>query len=71
VIDLLYRGGTPAIRSIRRESKPGHRIYRKAGDLSRVLNDFGISIVSTSRGLMTNKKAREEGVGGEVICSVY
>lgn len=68
---LRYAGKQPAIQSITRISKPGHRAYRKAGELPRILNDYGIAIVSTSNGLMTNKKARELGIGGEVICSVY
>ena len=71
VLELLYEGKTPLIQNLKRESKPGHRKYRKAEELPRILNDYGVAIVSTSRGLMTNKKAREEGIGGEVICSVY
>ena len=59
------------IRSLRRESTPGHRRYCKAEALPRVLNDYGVAVISTSRGLMTNKEARTLGVGGEVICSVY
>lgn len=70
-IALSYDGKNPAIRAVNRESTPGHRMYRKADDLPRVLNDYGIAIVSTSRGLMTNKEARKLGIGGEVICSVY
>ncbi|OGH71131.1 MAG: 30S ribosomal protein S8 [Candidatus Magasanikbacteria bacterium RIFCSPHIGHO2_02_FULL_51_14] len=68
---LKYHGKKPAIQSIARESKPGRRQYRKAGEMPRVLNDYGIAIVSTSQGLMTNKQARKDGVGGEIICSVY
>lgn len=68
---LKYEGKDGVIRSLKRESKPGHRVYRRAKDLPRVLNDYGIAIVSTSAGLMTNKEARERGLGGEVICSVY
>lgn len=68
---LKYHGRTPAIRSLKRESKPGHRAYRKSTELPRILNDYGIAIVSTSQGLMTNKQAREAGIGGELICSVY
>ena len=71
VLELKYKGKEPTIRFIKRESKPGHRVYRKAGELPKVLNGFGIAIVSTSRGLMTDKQAREAGLGGEVICSVY
>lgn len=71
ILELKYVAGEPAIQSIIRESKPGHRMYRKADELPRILNDYGIAVVSTSQGLMTNKKARELGVGGEIICSVY
>lgn len=70
-ITLKYYGKQPAVQSVFRESKPGHRAYCKASELPRVLNDHGIAIVSTSRGIMTNKQARKEGVGGEVICSIY
>lgn len=70
-IELKYHGKVPAIRSITRESKPGHRAYRKSTELPRILNDYGIAIISTSKGLMTNKEARKEGIGGEIICSVY
>ncbi len=70
-LELKYNGRRPAIQSIVRESKPGHRVYRKVEELPKVLNGFGIAIVSTSKGLMTNKEAKEQGVGGEVICSVY
>lgn len=71
VLTLKYQGKRPAIQALVRESKPGHRVYRKAEELPRVLNDFGVAIVSTSQGLMTNKHARKLGIGGEVICSVY
>lgn len=70
-LELKYIGKKPAIQSIKRESKPGHRKYCKSDELPKILNDYGIAILSTSRGLMTNKKARKESVGGEVICSVY
>ncbi len=71
LIKLKYYGKKPAIQSIKRESKPGYRMYRKAEEMPKVLNDYGIAIVSTSKGLMTNKQARQEGVGGEILCSVY
>lgn len=71
VLTLKYVGRQPAIQSINRESTPGHRVYKQAQELPRVLNDYGIAIVSTSKGLMTNKEARKAGIGGEVICSVY
>ncbi len=61
----------PAMKSIQRASKPGLRQYKGSKDLPRVLNGLGIAIISTSRGLMTDKKARLENVGGEVICYVY
>lgn len=70
-LDLKYAGNTPAITSITRESTPGHRVYRKSTELPKVLNGFGIAIVSTSRGIMTAKEAKEKGVGGEVLCLVY
>jgi len=70
-LTLKYQGREGMIRSLRRESKPGHRRYCKAEELPRVLNDYGVAVISTSRGLMTNKEARTLGVGGEIICSVY
>jgi small subunit ribosomal protein S8 len=71
VVVLKYADKRPAITSLKRESKPGHRKYKKTMELPRVLNDYGLAIISTSKGLMTNKQAREQGLGGEVICSVY
>jgi small subunit ribosomal protein S8 len=71
VITLKYEGRDGVIQSIKRESKPGHRMYRKYEDLPKILNNFGVAILSTSQGLMTNKKAKELGIGGEVICSIY
>ena len=70
-VRLKYVGKKPAIQSIARESTPGHRMYRSAGELPKVLNGYGIAIVSTSQGIMTNKDARRLGIGGEVMCSVY
>ena len=61
----------PAIKSIRRASRPGLRQYKGSTELPRVLNGLGVAIISTSKGVMTDKKAREEKVGGEVICYVY
>lgn len=71
IIELKYRGGGPAIQSLLRESKPGHRAYRKAHELPKVLNGYGIAVVSTSQGIMTADEARKRGIGGEVMCSVY
>jgi small subunit ribosomal protein S8 len=59
-----------AIRELRRVSKPGLRQYRGKGDIPRVLNGLGIAIISTSKGVMTDKDARKESVGGEVLCYV-
>lgn len=70
-IELKYAGKRGAIQSITRESKPGHRQYRKAEEMPSILNGYGIAIVSTSQGLMTAKEAKKKGIGGEVICSVY
>ncbi len=61
----------PAIRSLRRVSKPGLRQYTGADTLPRVINGLGIAIISTSRGVMTDKEARQQNVGGEVLCYVY
>lgn len=60
----------PAIREIKRISKPGLRQYRSAADLPRVKNGLGIALVSTSKGLMTDKQARKENIGGELLCTV-
>ncbi len=70
-LDLKYAGNVPAITSITRESTPGHRMYRKSSELPKVLNGFGVAIVSTSHGIMTAQDARKKGIGGEVLCSVY
>jgi small subunit ribosomal protein S8 len=71
-IALKYHPTTKlsAIRELRRVSKPGLRQYRAAEELPRVLNGLGIAIVSTSKGVMTDKEARSENVGGEVLCYV-
>jgi len=66
-IKLKYFDGRPAIERIERVSRPGLRVYRGKGELPKVLNGLGISIVSTSSGLMTDAQARAEGLGGEVI----
>lgn len=63
--------GKPAIREIKRISKPGRRVYRGADDLPRVKNGYGIAIISTSKGVMTDKKARARRLGGEVLCTVF
>lgn len=63
--------GQPVIRKLGRISKPGLRKYSKADELPRIINGLGIAIVSTSKGLMTNKRAAAENIGGEVLCYVY
>lgn len=62
---------TPAIRKIKRVSKPGLRKYSSSSELPRVLNGLGIAIISTSHGVMTDKEARKQNVGGEVLCYLY
>ena len=71
-IVLKYKkSGRPAIANIKRISKPGLRIYVGKDELPRVLNNLGMAIISTSKGLMTNKEAKQTGLGGEVICEIY
>lgn len=67
---LKYYSGRPVIEKIERVSRPGLRIYKGRGDLPRVMNGLGVAVVSTSRGVMTDRKARSIGVGGEVLCVV-
>ncbi|HAZ40885.1 MAG TPA: 30S ribosomal protein S8 [Methylococcaceae bacterium] len=69
-VSLKYYQGQPVIESIQRVSKPGRRVYKGADDLPKVLGGFGVAIISTSSGLMTDKEAREGGHGGEVLCTV-
>ena len=71
LISLRYYEGKPVISQIDRVSRPSLRVYRSVGNISRVIGGLGIAIISTSRGVMTNKKARIENVGGEVLCYVY
>lgn len=70
-ITLKYSlGGDKVIHSLDRQSKPGRRIYRKVSDLPRVLSGMGIAVVSTSKGVMSDRLAREQNVGGELLCTV-
>ena len=69
-IKLKYYQGRPVISELKRISRPGLRIYKGADELPSVLGGLGISIISTSKGIMTDRAARSAGVGGEVICSV-
>ena len=69
-IGLKYYAGRPVIERIDRVSKPGLRVYRGANDIPRVMNGLGVAIVSTPKGVMTDRKARASNVGGEVLCVV-
>jgi small subunit ribosomal protein S8 len=69
-IALKYYAGRPVIEKIERISTPGLRIYRGKQDLPKVMNGLGVAIVSTSKGVMTDRKARASGIGGEVLCVV-
>ncbi len=69
-IGLKYYSGRPVIEKIQRVSRPGLRIYKSSEDIPKVMNGLGIAIVSTSKGLMTDRKARANGIGGEVLCVV-
>lgn len=72
-IALKYDAATkePAIRSLERMSRPGLRLYSKPADIRRVKNGLGIAIISTSKGVMTDKEARTQNVGGEVMCHIW
>jgi small subunit ribosomal protein S8 len=70
-IQLRYTNQIPALKGIKRESTPGRRIYTGKGKIPWVRSGMGVSIVSTSSGMMTGKEARQRGIGGEVMCSVW
>lgn len=63
--------GVPAIRRLARVSKPGRRVYRGANEIKPVLNGLGVSFVSTSQGLLTDQQARDQRVGGEILCEIW
>lgn len=69
-ISLKYYAGRPVIEKIERVSKPGLRVYKGSDNLPKVMNGLGVTIVSTSKGVMTDHKARAAGIGGEVLCVV-
>jgi small subunit ribosomal protein S8 len=71
VIELKYADGKPAIREISRVSRPGRRVYSKIQDVPRVYNGLGISVLSTPRGILSDRDARAANVGGEVLCRVF
>ena len=70
-IDLKYYNGTPVIKRIKRISKPGIRVYSKINDLQKSYGGLGISILSTPKGVMSDQKARDNNVGGEILCEVF
>ncbi|MGB0507182.1 MAG: 30S ribosomal protein S8 [Pikeienuella sp.] len=70
-ISLKYYDGAPAIRQVKRVSTPGRRVYSNVSDIPQVKNGLGVSIVSTSRGVMSDAQARAANVGGEVLCTVF
>jgi small subunit ribosomal protein S8 len=69
-IALKYHAGRPVIERLERVSRPGLRVYKRRDELPRVMNGLGVAIISTPRGVMTDRKARATGVGGEVLCIV-
>lgn len=73
VVSLKYKGKNrqPIIKAMKRVSKPGLRVYSNCKDLPRVLGGIGIAIISTSQGIMTDREARRQGIGGEVLCYVW
>ena len=73
LLSLKYKGNLrePVISKIQRVSKPGSRVYSNSKTLPKVLNNLGLAIISTSKGVMTNLKAKELGIGGEVLCYIW
>ena len=70
-VELKYFQGNPVIEELIRISKPGRRVYASSQELPTVRGGLGVALVSTSKGIMTDKTARQEGVGGEVLCTVF
>ncbi|WP_299628031.1 30S ribosomal protein S8 [uncultured Tateyamaria sp.] len=70
-ISLKYYEGEPVIRELKRVSKPGRRVYMSVGDIPSVRQGLGVSIVSTSKGVMSDANARSQNVGGEVLCTIF
>ncbi len=71
VLQLKYVKDLPSVTDVKRLSKPGRRLYSTAADIPRALGGYGITIVSTSRGIMTDKQAKKQNVGGELLCQVW
>ena len=70
-VNLKYYEGDPVIKEIKRVSKPGRRIYAKADSIPAIQNGLGVAIVSTSKGIMSDNEARNQNIGGEIICRVF
>ena len=70
-VDLRYHNGSPVIEEIKRVSRPGLRIYKESSEIPSVRGGLGVAIVSTNKGVMTDKSARAAGIGGEVLCTVF
>lgn len=70
-VELKYSNGMSAISGLKKISKPGLRIYKRSDEIPRVLNGLGIAVISTSKGLLTDKEARRESLGGEVVCYIW
>ncbi len=68
---LRYHRGRPVIEEIKRVSRPGLRVYKSSDDAPRIRGGFGVAILSTNKGLMTDRDARAQGIGGEVLCTVF
>ena len=70
-VDLKYNNGQPVIQQINRVSKPGRRVYAKASSIPKIQNGLGVTIVSTSKGIMSDNDARNQKIGGEIICKIF
>ncbi|MFH1456657.1 MAG: 30S ribosomal protein S8 [Patescibacteria group bacterium] len=68
---IIYENNQPKIKNLARISRPSRRVYVDKGNIPKVLNGYGLAVISTSKGLMTDKQARKEGIGGEVIFEIY
>ncbi len=71
IVKLKYSGRVPAITDVRRLSKPGRRLYASSKQIPRALGGYGITLVSTSSGVMTDKEARKKNLGGELLCQIW
>jgi len=70
-LELLYEESHPKISEVKRVSKPGKRVYQKADEIRKIKGGIGMSVISTSRGVMSNKEAKAKSLGGEVICEIW